>query len=76
MHDEPMSPSVCVFLVMTKNFFVMTKNEGECGLVQDRRTVPLRTTQPSSRSGCWALVMLKTPRGKSQGEGSGVLTSK
>lgn len=28
MHDEPMSPSVWMFLVMTKDFFVMTKKRG------------------------------------------------
>lgn len=28
MHGEPMSPSVWMFLVMAKNFFVMTKKRG------------------------------------------------
>jgi hypothetical protein len=28
MRGEPMSPSVWMFLVMTKNFFVMTKKRG------------------------------------------------
>ncbi|UZF12655.1 hypothetical protein IXO645_003185 [Xanthomonas oryzae pv. oryzae] len=28
MYDEPMSPSVWMFLVMTKDFFVMTKKRG------------------------------------------------